>query len=130
MRSEQRVYNFDVGAPPARSAWDPADPSNFAVISRGGNDAYLMRNDDSGRGGFRKGYTRCLGRKEGEGRWGRGEGKYFTAPFSIVDYISVSRDSIVVPSGVNSYLRSPVSAVEQLRHEWTFRGTPRTGIKR
>ncbi|CAM9815043.1 unnamed protein product, partial [Ectocarpus fasciculatus] len=58
VRSEQRVYDFDVGAPPARSAWDPADPSNFAVISRGGNDTYLMRNDDSGRGGFRKGYTR------------------------------------------------------------------------
>lgn len=49
---------MEVGAPPACSAWDPSDPTNLAVVSRGANETYLMRNDEPGRGRFRRGYTR------------------------------------------------------------------------
>lgn len=58
MRSEKRVADFDVGVPPAYSAWDPADPTNLAVVSRGANETYLMLAGDSGSRRFRKGYTR------------------------------------------------------------------------
>lgn len=106
MRSEQRVYDFDVGAPPARSAWDPADPSNFAVISRGGNDTYLMRNDDSGRGGFRKGYTRCLGRRvRGGGGGGRRGINIFTSLLPIIDRVICSRgmESLLPPVSITTF---------------------------
>lgn len=58
VRSEKRVADFDVGAPPACSAWDPANPANLAVVSRGANETYLLRHEDSSTGRFRKGYTR------------------------------------------------------------------------
>jgi len=58
VRSEERVNDFDVGASPACSAWDPVDARNLAVVSRGANETYLVRNDDPGKGTFRKGYTR------------------------------------------------------------------------
>ena len=61
VRSEERVVDFYVGAPPECSAWDPLDPANLAVIAKGTNVTYFRGGDDSGRGDFCQSYTRRYG---------------------------------------------------------------------
>lgn len=58
MQSEEQIMEYNVGAPPVCTAWDPSDQSNLAVISKGSNATYILRKDEPGQGKFRKCFVR------------------------------------------------------------------------